>query len=234
MSISAARRTQYLHQLGVTVWRARSALPVVTTVIEPPPPAAISGEVAATWAALQAEVAACRACTLHQQRTQTVFGVGNQQAQWLVIGEAPGAEEDLQGEPFVGRAGLLLNEMLFAIAHPRETVYIANTVKCRPPNNREPYPEEAAACAHFLRRQIALLNPRIILCVGRVAANNVLGVKPNMAAFRRRVHRYVDTNIPVVVTYHPAYLLRTPTDKAKAWEDLRFAVETLEAEKRNA
>lgn len=234
MSISAARRSQYLHQLGVTVWRERSAVAVGTTRIEPPLPAAISGEIAARWAALQAEVSTCRACTLHQQRTQTVFGVGNQQAQWLVIGEAPGAEEDLQGEPFVGRAGLLLNEMLFALGHPRETVYIANTVKCRPPNNREPYPEEAAACAHFLRRQIALLNPRIILCVGRVAANNVLGVKPNMAAFRRRVHRYADTNIPVVVTYHPAYLLRTPTDKAKAWEDLRFAVETLEAEKRNA
>lgn len=240
--MTAPDRLHYLHHMGVTVWRARRGV-ADTSELEPesaPPPTdvavvptvAIKPEVADSWTTLQREVATCRACTLHQGRTQTVFGVGNQQARWLIVGEAPGAEEDMQGEPFVGRAGQLLNEMLFAMGHPRDTVYIANTVKCRPPNNREPYADEAAACAHFLRRQIALLQPHIILCVGRVAANNVLGMQPNMAAFRRRVHRYADTNIPVIVTYHPAYLLRAPSDKRKAWEDLQFAVATLNAESR--
>ena len=173
------------------------------------------------WDALQAAVARCAACDLHATRTQTVFGTGNRNADWMIVGEAPGADEDRQGEPFVGRAGQLLNNMLRAIGLQREQVYIANVIKCRPPNNRNPHVDEISQCLGYLQRQIALVKPRLILVVGRVAAHGLLKVDTPLGKLRGQVYRFCDT--PVVVTYHPAYLLRTPRDKAKSWDDLRFA-----------
>jgi DNA polymerase len=175
------------------------------------------------WEALRSAVVACTKCDLHRSRTQTVFGVGNRSANWLIIGEAPGAEEDRQGEPFVGAAGQLLNEMLRALAIERADVYIANILKCRPPDNRDPRPEEAAACRGYLDRQIALIAPKLILAVGRIAAITLLRQDVPLARLRSRVHSYGASGVPLVATYHPAYLLRSPGQKRKAWEDLRFA-----------
>lgn len=183
----------------------------------------MSADETRAWEILRAEVAPCVRCELHKRRTQTVFGVGNPQAEWLVIGEAPGADEDRQGEPFVGKAGQLLNAMLFAIGFNRGDVYITNVVKCRPPQNRDPQPQEAAACADYLRRQIALIRPKIILALGRVAAQNLLNTDTPIGKLRQVAHRYADTAIPLVATYHPAYLLRSPLEKRKAWQDLLFA-----------
>jgi len=174
-------------------------------------------------ARLARQVAACTACALHRTRTQTVFGVGDPCAQWMVVGEAPGADEDRKGEPFVGRAGKLLNAMLRAIGLEREQVYIANIIKCRPPANRDPEPGEAAACEGYLKRQIALVQPRVILAAGRVAAQNLLRSAETIGRMRGRRFTYADTGIPVVVTYHPAYLLRSPLQKRRAWEDLLLA-----------
>jgi len=178
-----------------------------------------------SWTELQAEVGACRLCTLCGTRTQTVFGVGDRQASWMIVGEAPGADEDRQGEPFVGRAGQLLNAMLDAVGHPRATVYIANVLKCRPPANRDPLPEEVRQCLPNLQRQIELVAPKLILCVGRVAAQNLLGVDAPLAQLRGKIHHVGAAQHPVVVTYHPAYLLRSPSEKRKAWADLKFASE---------
>ena len=175
------------------------------------------------WGPLRERVAACTACDLCKTRTQTVFGVGNTRADWLIIGEAPGAEEDRQGEPFVGRAGQLLNAMLLAIGLPRETVFIANILKCRPPGNRDPKPEEVARCLPYLRAQIGLLKPKMMLAVGRIAAQNLLATDAPLARLRGKLHAFGDANTPLVITYHPAYLLRTPADKRKAWDDLKFA-----------
>ena len=179
------------------------------------------------WDELQAQVAGCTLCELHSSRTQTVFGVGNRAADWLVIGEAPGKDEDQQGEPFVGRAGQLLNAMLQAIGLKRGQVYIANILKCRPPNNRDPKPEEVVCCEPYLLRQIALIKPGIILAVGRISAQNLLQTDTPIGKLRGRVHRFRDTGIPLVATYHPAYLLRSPVEKRKAWQDLQLAVRTL-------
>ena len=172
------------------------------------------------WEALGSAVAACRACGLCETRTQTVFGVGNRNAELLVIGEAPGADEDREGEPFVGRAGQLLNRMLAAIGLPRQQVYIANILKCRPPGNRDPRPEEVLSCQAFLTRQIELLSPRIILAVGRISAQTLLGTDLPLGRLRGRWLELGPWAIPLRVTYHPAYLLRSPDQKAKAWEDL--------------
>lgn len=191
-------------------------------------PQSADREAAYDWVQLRARVAACTRCGLSATRTQTVFGVGNQAAEWLVVGEAPGAEEDRQGEPFVGRAGQLLNAMLRAIGLPREQVYIANVLKCRPPNNRDPSPTEAAECIPYLERQIALLKPKIMLVVGRIAAQNLLRSDVPLGRLRQQVHLFGTSRVPLVVTYHPAYLLRTPKDKRKAWEDLKFAREVCE------
>jgi uracil-DNA glycosylase family 4 len=182
------------------------------------------GPLANDWDGLRTQIAGCTACEqLCRTRTQTVFGVGNTKAEWLIIGEAPGAEEDRQGEPFVGRAGQLLNAMLLAIGLPRETVYIANILKCRPPGNRDPKPEEVSNCLPFLSKQIALLQPKVILAVGRIAAQNLLATDAPLARLRGKLHRFGEAETPLVITYHPAYLLRTPADKRKAWEDLKFA-----------
>lgn len=174
------------------------------------------------WPELEARVARCEACELHKNRTRTVFGVGAQHAELMIIGEAPGVDEDRKGEPFVGRAGKLLNAMLQAIGLRRQQVYIANIVKCRPPGNRDPRAEEALKCAPYLQRQVALVRPKVILAVGAVAARNLLQRDDAVGRLRGGQHRFQD--IPVVVTYHPAYLLRTPEQKAKAWQDLQQAV----------
>jgi uracil-DNA glycosylase family 4 len=177
------------------------------------------------WPELKARVAACTRCALCNTRTQTVFGVGSPTAQWLIVGEAPGADEDRQGEPFVGRAGQLLNSMLRSIGLAREQVYIANVLKCRPPGNRDPAASEASECLPYLEQQIALLKPKIMLAVGRIASQNLLRTDLTLGRLRRQVHAFGASQVPLVVTYHPAYLLRTPSDKRKAWEDLKFARE---------
>jgi len=176
-----------------------------------------------SWDELQQVVQQCVACDLHRTRKNTVFGVGFQQAEWMIVGEAPGADEDRQGEPFVGRAGQLLNNMLLAIGLKREQVYIANILKCRPPNNRDPRPEEVLKCEPFLRRQVELLAPKIILAVGRIAAHNLLKTDNSLAKLRGKCFYYGESKTPLVVTYHPAYLLRSPMEKRKAWQDLQFA-----------
>ena len=207
-------------------------------VVRPVPiPAALHRPVAAPvreaadpalWQALRQEVSVCTRCgELARGRTQTVFGVGDPRAELLVIGEAPGADEDRQGEPFVGRAGQLLNSMLRAMGHPRETVYIANVLKCRPPGNRDPRPEESANCRPFLQRQLELLRPRLILAVGRIAAQNLLETDTPIGRLRGQVHRFGAGALPLIVTYHPAYLLRSPGEKRKAWIDLKFVRQEL-------
>ena len=213
-------RLQYLDALGIDTWLPRT--PQVIPASAAPAPAA---DASADWQLLQDEVSGCVKCGLAATRTRTVFGVGNPHAEWLVIGEAPGAEEDRQGEPFVGRAGQLLNAMLRAIGLEREQVFIANVLKCRPPRNRDPAPLEAAQCLPYLERQIALLKPRIMLAVGRISAQNLLKTDLSLGRLRGQVHHFGVSRVPLVVTYHPAYLLREPAEKRKAWEDLQFARE---------
>ncbi|MEN9425034.1 MAG: hypothetical protein RL122_2417 [Pseudomonadota bacterium] len=246
-------RQRYMQAMGIPVWMPKEVrafvaedtphpnLPpqggkeqevVLTTIPSFSPsslPSPLAGEGLGmggySWQDLRAAVQSCTRCEISKARTHTVFGTGNQQAAWMVVGEAPGAEEDRQGEPFVGKAGQLLNNMLLAIGMPRETVYIANILKCRPPNNRDPKPDEAAHCRGYLERQIALVNPALILVVGRIAAQNLLQTDAPLARLRGKEHRAPLNGIPVVVTYHPAYLLRQPADKRKAWQDLLFARE---------
>lgn len=246
-----AQRAQYLAALGIEQWVRRQAPASEAAAVTPaaqsaaeapavqgvpqraaaPPPPDLADDIDVStldWAALRAVVKDCRRCSLAQTRRQTVFGVGDTQARWLVVGEAPGAEEDARGEPFVGAAGQLLDKMLLAIDLPRDTVFIANMLKCRPPGNRDPKPQEIACCGPYLQRQIALLRPAIMLVVGRIAAQNLLQTELPLARLRGQVHRYGALNTPLIVTYHPAYLLRTPGDKRKAWEDLKFARQTFQ------
>ncbi len=234
-----ARRQAYLAAMGIEVWEQRDAVPapkpasaaVAEPAAAPPPkpapvpspvsvPAARADVAGLDWEALQSRVAACTACDLHTTRTQTVFGVGNRSADLMIVGEAPGADEDRQGEPFVGKAGQLLNEMLAAIGLPREQVYIANILKCRPPNNRDPRPEEVAQCEPFLMRQVALVRPKAILALGRIAAHNLLKTQESLSRLRGKSYQFGTDATPLLITYHPAYLLRTPRDKRKAWQDL--------------
>jgi uracil-DNA glycosylase family 4 len=179
------------------------------------------------WTELKAAVAGCVQCPLHEKRNKTVFGVGDENADWMFVGEGPGADEDRLGDPFVGQAGRLLDNMLAAIKLKRgENVYIANIVKCRPPGNRNPEPAEALKCEPYLQRQIELIKPKLIVALGRVSAVNLLARDASIASLRGRVHEY--KGIPLIVTYHPAYLLRSLTEKAKAWEDLCFATKTMQ------
>jgi len=180
------------------------------------------------WDSLREKVASCTRCSLHQSRTQTVFGVGSQSADWMIIGEAPGAEEDRRGEPFVGRAGKLLDEMLRAVHLSRDSVFIANILKCRPPNNRDPSAEETASCRGYLARQIELVSPKIIVAVGRIAAQLLLETDAPLGSLRGQKHQLGHGQVPVIVTYHPAYLLRSPTQKRKAWQDLCLARKVME------
>ena len=178
------------------------------------------------WPELKVKVAGCTDCKLCAGRTQTVFGVGDEKAQWMLVGEAPGSEEDRLGEPFVGQAGKLLDNMLAALSLDRgRNVYIANVLKCRPPGNRNPEPDEVAACSPHLLRQIELIRPKLILAMGRFAAQTLLGTDATIASLRGKVHQYA--GVPLIVTYHPAYLLRNLPDKAKAWADLVFARKTI-------
>jgi len=249
------RQRAMLREMGIPLWlpepavvpaaplpeRAPVGSPRVTEPDPPPFGPALSEPAAAgppsllDWPALRGAVAACRACGLCQTRKQTVFGVGSQRARWMVVGEAPGEQEDAQGEPFVGASGQLLDQMLAALgltraaegAPPERQVYIANTLKCRPPRNRNPEPAELAQCEPFLVRQIELLQPRIILAMGRFAVQTLLRSSEPIGKLRGRVHHY--HGVPLVVTYHPAYLLRSLGEKARAWDDLCLAAETAEA-----
>jgi len=214
-------RLEYLGALGIDVWvpreQAGQSVPEVVEVT------VTADELVPDWTELQASVAGCTHCPLHQSRTQTVFGVGNRHADWMIIGEAPGAEEDRRGEPFVGRAGKLLDEMLRAVGLDRGTVFITNILKCRPPGNRDPAADEAAACRDYLERQIELIKPRLVLAVGRIAAQQLLHTDSPLGRLRGRAHSLKDGQVPLVVTYHPAYLLRSPAQKRKVWEDLCLA-----------
>jgi len=237
-----ARRARYLEAMQVQAWVPRAAAEscapgdeVRREAPEHTPPAATRGAVEdMSLTALETAVAGCHLCPLAEGRTNTVFGVGDPHAACMIIGEAPGAEEDARGEPFVGRAGRLLNTMLQAMGFAREAVYIANIVKCRPPKNRDPKPEEMVACTPYLRRQITLIEPRVILAVGRVAAQNLTASTVSIGRMRGQSHVYENSEngarIPIVVTYHPAYLLRSPLEKRKSWEDLRRVRELLEAD----
>ena len=238
-------REQYLEAMGIPVWVLREAADPEPAADEVQPaadevqPADAGGtdsqEAAPTpgapntagngravdWSDLQETVRTCTRCALHEGRTQTVFGVGSRTADLLIIGEAPGAEEDRRGEPFVGRAGKLLNAMLAAIHLAREEVYIANILKCRPPNNRDPRTDEQATCTPYLQRQIDLLQPRVILALGRVAAQWLLQSDAPIGRLRGRTFEYGSQSTPLVVSYHPAYLLRSPLQKSRSWEDLK-------------
>jgi uracil-DNA glycosylase family 4 len=234
----SARAERYLAEIGITVYKRRGLAAelasAASVAAEPSSPARVDVAPAPTveapdaWDRLAAEVRACTLCGLHKTRTQTVFGVGRRDAELLVIGEAPGADEDRQGEPFVGRAGQLLNAMLRAIGLPRSEVYIANILKCRPPGNRDPQPDEASLCTPYLSRQIALVKPRAILAVGRISAQWLLQTDAPIGRLRGRVFRYGESGTPLVVTYHPAYLLRSPLQKSTAWTDLCMVKELLQ------
>jgi uracil-DNA glycosylase family 4 len=246
----SSRRELFLEEIGLTpLWRLKSrdahaqrveehicavalaAPEAAVTRLGAPRPAMVADDRAGgiarmNWTELKATVAACTACGLRKTCTQTVFGVGDEQADWLLVGEAPGAEEDARGEPFVGQAGRLLDAMLAGIDLKRgEDVYIANVLKCRPPGNRNPEHAEMAQCSPFLTRQIELIRPRLILAMGRFACQSLLDTDASIASLRGRLHRY--QGVPLIVTYHPAYLLRNLPDKAKAWEDLCFARRTM-------
>jgi uracil-DNA glycosylase family 4 len=253
------RQVAMLAEVGIRVWNSGERQPdpepaIATAVAAPAPAPAVAAPVmqrpvtqqpvrgpvsgsralgvdTMDWPALRAAVAGCTACKLCTGRTNTVFGVGHERAHWMIVGEAPGEQEDRQGEPFVGKSGMLLDNMLRAVGLTRgeapagEQVYIANTVKCRPPGNRNPEPAELAQCEPFLIRQIALVQPRVILAMGRFAVQSLLRSDEPIGRLRGRVHQY--QGVPLIVTYHPAYLLRNPEDKAKSWDDLCLAREVL-------
>ncbi len=238
------RQRLMLQEMGLRVWTPVAVEAPAAPVPEPaslaapataavPPDDRAAAIAAMPWPALREAVAQCTACSLCQSRRQTVFGVGHPNAHWMIVGEAPGEQEDLKGEPFVGAAGHLLDSMLRALnltrdeAPPERQVYIANTLKCRPPRNRNPEPEELARCEPFLMRQIELIRPRLILAMGRFAVHSLLRSSEPIGKLRGRVHRY--QGVPLVVTYHPAYLLRNLADKSRAWDDLCLAAQVADA-----
>jgi uracil-DNA glycosylase family 4 len=219
-----SQRLQRLAEMGIVSWQQRqstSASPEATIPITSATASQEHSVPSSDIETLRAQVRDCQQCELHQSRTQTVFGSGSLHAKLFIIGEAPGADEDASGEPFVGRAGKLLNSMLEAIGLQRDEVYIANILKCRPPGNRDPKPEEVAECSGYLNRQINLVAPQLILAIGRVAAQNLLGVSTPIGKLRGGEYQHPGSSIPVLITYHPAYLLRSPREKRKAWDDLK-------------
>ncbi len=207
--------SHYLSAMGIQAWQLKQPVSLCAT------PATEH------LATLRSTVAHCTACPLHKTRKQTVFGVGNEQAKLMLIGEAPGFYEDQKGEPFVGRAGQLLNAMLQAIGFNREMIYIANILKCRPPNNRDPLPAEVNQCTGFLTQQIALIQPTLLLALGRIAAHYLLDTQAPLGQMRGKLYSYGAQQTPLIVTYHPAYLLRNPRDKNKAWKDLQLVYNSL-------
>jgi DNA polymerase len=220
------RQRRNLDLMGIALWVDRNAPAAEAEFTAVAAAAAERREPApeAEWESLRQQVLTCTRCALHKGRTNAVFGVGNRTADWMFIGEAPGRDEDLQGEPFVGRAGKLLNSILAAMGMRREDIYIANILKSRPPQNRDPKPEEVDACRPYLEKQIAMVRPRIIVALGRIAAHNLLRVETPIGRMRGQRYEYPEPKVPVVVTYHPAYLLRSPREKAKVWQDLCFAM----------
>jgi DNA polymerase len=220
------RHAPYLREMGLVQWRHVSQVrvePAGSSGVEVTAKAGCSQEAANALSALADDAAACERCDLCRTRNQTVFGVGSPRARWLFVGEAPGAEEDKQGMPFVGRAGALLSAMLFSIGLSREDVYIANVLKCRPPNNRDPLGREVRECSFFLHQQISWVQPEIIVAMGRFAAQALLETDQSLGQLRGHSHKYKINELPLVVTYHPAYLLRSPSAKGKSWEDLTLA-----------
>jgi len=235
------KRLYYLHKMGIQAWApqvsdndqvedqiSESLINEVRQAVVGLEGLNSKNNNAESFGGLKEIVASCTLCDLHRSRTQTVFGVGHPAADWLIIGEAPGADEDRVGEPFVGRAGQLLTNMLRAIGLAREEVFIANILKCRPPNNRDPQQNEIASCRSYLRQQIDFIQPKIILAIGRIAAQSLLNTDTPIGKLRGKKFTYEDTQIPIVATYHPAYLLRSPQQKRKAWEDLKYALEVKE------
>ena len=222
-----SRRLEILEEMGLApVWRLRKSRPGVSAKAAETPGSREEQIARMEWAELKSAVAGCTACGLRAGCKQTVFGVGDESANWLLVGEAPGAEEDRLGEPFVGQAGKLLDNMLASLGLQRDkNVYIANVLKCRPPGNRNPEPSEVATCSPYLERQIELIRPKLIVAMGRFAVQTLLNTDATIGSLRGKVHAY--HGVPLVVTYHPAYLLRNLPDKAKAWADLVFARETI-------
>jgi len=220
------RQQKYLKLMNIDIWRNREPRSdeILSGKIDEDQLHSLSNEELDEWDNLKKQVSVCNKCVLHQSRNQTVFGSGSDTADWMLIGEAPGAEEDRTGKPFVGRAGILLTSMLNAIGLEREKVFIANILKCRPPNNRDPAANEVASCGDYLRKQILHIKPKIILAVGRIAAQNLLDTDVPIGKLRGKVYEYGDLGIPLLVTYHPAYLLRSPREKRKSWEDLNAAL----------
>ncbi len=227
--------TETAIQLSVTDYAPSPAVSQVSSPTNLEPPLLDDTQILAEsspapkldWHTLQNQVATCTACELAKTRTNTVFGVGNQQADLMLIGEGPGADEDAQGEPFVGKAGRLLNDMLYAIGLKREDVYIANVIKCRPPNNRNPNTHELTCCTTFLQQQITQINPKLIVAVGRVSAQYLLATQITIGKLRGQRFEYGDNKIPLIATYHPAYLLRRPSEKRQSWRDLQFIIKTM-------
>lgn len=233
MALSENMRLQYLDTMGICVWQSRfvptyteslcesyedAVIPIEPTLQITPPD---------SWEKLREQVSSCQLCTLCTTRTQTVFGEGNVNADWFFVGEAPGENEDLQGRPFVGEAGQLLTQMIRAISLTREEVFIANILKCRPPHNRDPHIDEIAHCRDYLQRQLALVKPKIIIAVGRIAAQTLLKTNTTIGKLRGQVHHV--ENVPLIAIYHPSYLLRSLIEKRKAWQDLQFALQTFKS-----
>lgn len=228
---------QYLKTMGIQVWVRRNIPPTLTE--EPSPVNSDTAQISSPpaeknpepelddWDSLQNKVATCMACELHQTRTKTVFGVGNRQADLMLIGEAPNADEDAQGEPFVGQVGQLFNDMLYAIDLKKESVYVTNVVKCSPPENRKPNVHDLACCNTFLQRQIALVQPKLIVALGNVAAHHLLANDTAIGKLRGESFKYGDAKIPLIATYHPAYLLRRPSEKRHTWQDLQSICQTM-------
>ena len=232
MALPQITRLQYLDAMGICVWQSRF-MPTAPVEKENLPAAVenlpVAPEIlpADSWEKLREQVSSCQLCTLCTTRTQTVFGEGNLNADWFFIGEAPGENEDLQGRPFVGEAGQLLTQMIRTMSLTREEVFIANILKCRPPQNRDPHANEINHCRDYLHRQIALVKPKIIIAVGRIAAQTLLETNTTIGKLRGQVHHIENT--PLIAIYHPSYLLRSLTEKRKAWQDLQFALQTFKS-----
>ncbi len=221
-------RVRLLHEMGIVCWRQRKDESNSNSDIDSVAESTRITPIAETLDQLADKVSACRKCSLSDNRKKTVFGSGSENAEWMFVGEAPGAEEDRQGVPFVGRAGQLLNAMILASGLTREQTYIANVLKCRPPNNRDPFGQEVVQCMPYLLEQIERIQPRIIVALGRFAAQALLKTEIPIGKLRGKVFRYSRRDIPLVVTWHPAYLLRSPLEKRKTWQDLKLAMKAVE------